>query len=492
MTPGRQLLLFATIAALACSISSRTESQSLVPDAGTALPKLAGGNTGAFKFASRSLGESRSVFVALPASYTNTARTYPVLFVLDGEASFAIASTVVSGLASVGHMPEAIVVAIPNTNRLRDLTPPGLSVSGSTTREGGDRFLDFLQLELMPALKKDFRANDLIVLAGHSSGGILATYAAATRPAFRLILALDTPTRLGNDWLPARITERTRKPAGHLRYVSLESRFGWTDSAWTAFKTAAPKDWRLDRQKLEHESHVSMPFLGLYLGLRSLFQDYAVLSAPMSPTTKTLAHYREIEKLYGVPLMPPRALLRRVTEDLVMEGHSAAAEDAYRSLVKGYGSPPDSAKWISVLAELAKDPPMTETVDGLLATPAPKTVDGRHLIGEWRGKQWISPEDKSDVMLRLRDSAGVIVGVHYSYPAPGVELVEPVTYLKLVPGGFEYGYMNGMRPRGLLLHEARVTGNKFEGQMRFGGIRFRPMEGPAPTHVVRFEYQRKS
>src|SRR5581483_10032384 len=100
---------------------------------------------------------------------------------------------------------EAVIVGIENTEdpdgRVRDLTPPGLSVSGSSLDEAGDRFLDFVEQELLPALDARFRTTAPRVLVGHSSGGILATYAAATRDSFRLVLALDGPTHLGNDWL---------------------------------------------------------------------------------------------------------------------------------------------------------------------------------------------------------------------------------------------------------------------------------------------------
>src|SRR4030095_12324967 len=92
--------------------------------------------------------------------------------------------------------------------RVYDLTPPGLSVSGSSLNEGGDRFLDFIEQELLPAVDRQFRGGAPRTFLGHSSGGILATYVAATRPMFRAVVAIDTPTEFGDNWLPKKLTTR--------------------------------------------------------------------------------------------------------------------------------------------------------------------------------------------------------------------------------------------------------------------------------------------
>ena len=444
-----------------------------------------------YELKSAALDQTRPVRIGLPKSFLKTQRTYPVLIVLDGEAQFPIAVTIASQLTSLGHMPEVIVVGIPNVDpmngRVHDMTPPGLSVSGSSKNEGGEKFLDFIEKELMPALKKQFRANGMIVLEGHSSGGVIATYAAATRPAFRFVRALDTPAHLGDDWIPDRMIERAERGSrAPLRYVSLEARYGWRDSVWTRFTKVAPSEWKVSRQKLDHESHVSLPFIGLYIGLRTLFEDYQINSAPVSPTTRTLAYYREMEKSWGAPVVPSAGLIRRVIEDLEMEGQAQPALDAYRLLVEGYGAPTDSLEWKTRLSKLAAQPPLTETVESLLSSPLPKTSEAQRFLGEWKGTEWMNEEDKHEIRLRLRDSAGVMVGEWVSYPEKGMEMVQKLTYLKVVPNGLDFGFMNGMRPRGMLIHDGRFAGNVLKGTMRFGGIRFVPPPGLSMP-VVNFE-----
>ncbi len=221
---------------LALSLTPVAQSASLVrldvPPGAAAYPSRQ-----RFEIASAILGETRRVFVALPESFAASApsRRYPVIVVTDGEGRSA-ASVVIAAteLSRSGLIPETIVAGIENlgpmAGRVRDLTPPGLSVSGSSLHEGGDRFLDFIERELLPAIDRQFRGAPPRVLVGHSSGGILATYAAATRDAFRLVVALDTPAHLGGNWLGARLMARAASnPAplrlrGLLRAIRLERR----------------------------------------------------------------------------------------------------------------------------------------------------------------------------------------------------------------------------------------------------------------------------
>ncbi|MCM2254129.1 MAG: esterase family protein [Vicinamibacteria bacterium] len=445
----------------------------------------------AWRITSSVLGETRGVHVSLPPSHAETTRPYPVLLVLDGEAQFANAVAAATALAAAGQVPEMVVVGVPNTNRLRDLTPPGLSVSGSSLREGGDRFLDFFERELLPALGRQFRASGPVVLAGHSSGGVLVTWAAATRPAYGLVLALDTPIHLGDGWLAARLLERARRPdPGRLRYVSQQALHGWSDQRWQALEAARPAAWFVERERLVRESHESMPFLGLYLGLRALFHDYSLLAAPVAPTTRTLAWYHGLEALYGAPLVPPRRLLKRVFEDLVMEGDAQRARSAFDQLVAGYGPAEDSPARRELLAKLDAQPPLTETVEGLLATPPPAAAHAAYLIGEWRGHTWMNPEARSPFLLRLRDEGGKLAGERVTWPEPGVEDVQRLQYLKVVDGGFHFGNLNGMRPRGVVVFEGRLDGDLLAGELRFRGIRFRMDDGSAPP-PIHFELRKQ-
>jgi predicted alpha/beta superfamily hydrolase len=213
---------------------------------------VAGPQPDTFTIESKILGQTRRVFVHLPQSYAKSAqsRRYPTIVVFDGRYVMEPVVMMSDILSRNGQMPESVIVAIENTDdydgRVHDLTPPGLSVSGSGLNEGGDRFLDFIEKELLPALDEKFRAGAPRALVGLSSGGILVTYAAATRDAFRLNLALDTPTHLGDGFLGAKLLQRAKaRPAPPVRYVSINARFGWKDDVWKNIAAAAPQSWLL-------------------------------------------------------------------------------------------------------------------------------------------------------------------------------------------------------------------------------------------------------
>ena len=96
----------------------------------------------------------------IPASATDLSfakRHYPVVYLLDGDAHFYTVAGMIRQLSEANantEFPEMIVVAIPNTNRTRDLTPTHVDrVSGMSDREaassgGGEKFLSFIEKEL--------------------------------------------------------------------------------------------------------------------------------------------------------------------------------------------------------------------------------------------------------------------------------------------------------------------------------------------------------
>jgi hypothetical protein len=465
----------------------------LAIDAGRSIVDHRGGGGRAYAIDSAILRERRKIDIVLPSSFASSApgRRYPVIVVLDGEASLPALAAVADELARNGQIPESILVAIENSDRLRDLTPPGLSVSGSSLQEGGDRFLDFVEQELLPEVDRQFRGAAPRVLIGHSSGGILATYAAATRSTFRGIVALDTPTQLGDNWLVRKLVERAKTAKVPQRYVSYEARFGWTEETWKTLVAAAPSSWVLHREKVARESHESLPMIGMYLGLREVFRDYSMLAAPTAPTTSILPYYASVGEALAAPVVPPKALLRQVVEDLLMEGRGAAARTAYDTLVAGYGAPHDASSIVAEIADVERRPAPAETIESLLATPFPTPQEVAPYLGEWVGDVWSNEAERQDgnprSTLRIAVEDGRVVGETESRPAAGVKLIQKWTYFRITPAGFTYGYMNGMRPRGMLMHEGHVSNGVVTGVMRFGGINFRYPDGMAPP-TIRFRY----
>src|ERR1700735_429032 len=95
-----------------------------------------------FQIESKVLAETRTYVVQTPDYYKKRTEAYPVLILLDAENSFAYTSAAVHLLSADGRIPAMIVVGIYNTDRYRDMTPPGADGRTPGTRSvgGADRF----------------------------------------------------------------------------------------------------------------------------------------------------------------------------------------------------------------------------------------------------------------------------------------------------------------------------------------------------------------
>lgn len=441
---------------------------------------------------SRILGRGRRVFVGLPESWAHTERAYPVVIVLDGEAYFDAATSLEATLARLGHVPEAIVVAVPNASddprdRVHDMTPPGLAVSGSGLRAGGDDFLDFLEREVLPEIDRRYRGGLPRTLVGHSSGGVIATYAAATRSdVFPVVVSLDAPIHLGDGWLADRLVERAERGGdAPVRYVALESRFGWPDERWEELRAAAPPSWLLRRERLEGESHESMGFLGLYQGLKFAFSDYSIVGAPFFPRGTALGvfeHFERIERTFGAPLPPPARVLRRLVEDLLTQGMVEPARKALAWLVEGYGPQQDEPELRARIERVRALLPLEETVASLKSSPWPTPEEIAPYVGEWQGEQ--GPDLQAGQPFTLR--VGVVDGrvVAETEMPLGARLdVRAAEYLRVRPDGLEFGYMNGMRPAGMIVYGGRLEGDTLRGEMSLRGIVLLTPPGMRPPRV---------
>lgn len=133
------------------------------------------------------LQETREVVITLPQSYSPQ-KEYPVLYMLDAGSLQSRSTDALEVLAASGYAPETIVVGIPNPSmeaRQRDLTPPYMitDIDDSTSGLGsGDRFLDFLQDELIPFIDSQYTTSGYRLLSGNSRGGLLVLHSLMTRP----------------------------------------------------------------------------------------------------------------------------------------------------------------------------------------------------------------------------------------------------------------------------------------------------------------------
>ncbi len=143
------------------------------------------------------LNEDRKVFIRLPKGY-DKAHSYPLIIRTDGNFNLARWDEVLSSLAEQGRVEDAILVSIPNQfwteTRNRDLVPPyarqDVAIEARAESDNdpaifgrADRFLQFVESELLPYLEANYSINDNRVLSGFSAGGSFVLYTMVTKPA---------------------------------------------------------------------------------------------------------------------------------------------------------------------------------------------------------------------------------------------------------------------------------------------------------------------
>ena len=101
------------------------------------------------------LDEQRQYSVSLPKDYATTGQHYPVIYRLDGAQNIPLMEAVLGRLQENDAAPQVIIVAIENTDRLRDMYPTvNEDPNGPVGLGGGaDKFLSFIENELIPMLK---------------------------------------------------------------------------------------------------------------------------------------------------------------------------------------------------------------------------------------------------------------------------------------------------------------------------------------------------
>lgn len=134
---------------------------------------------------SKILGEQRKIWVYVPNSGNDgiySKQRYPVVYLLDGDAHFSSVVGMIQQLSQVNGntiCPEMIVVGIPNTDRTRDLTPtqitsdlPMMDSASSVNSGGGEKFISFIEKELIPHIDSLYPTQSYRMLIGHSFGGL--------------------------------------------------------------------------------------------------------------------------------------------------------------------------------------------------------------------------------------------------------------------------------------------------------------------------------
>lgn len=289
------------------------------------------------------LGETRHYWIHLPSSYNDKSiqpMKYPVLYVLDGNLHFhsitGMTEILGGGINGTHVIPEMIVIAVLNTDRTRDFTPTaskkgfdGVETAWLATSGGGDRFLKFIEEELIPGVESDYRTFPYRTLVGHSFGGLAAVNALISRPKlFNAYVIIDPSVWWDANVMLKRTSDflATADLAGRSLYIGQSNTFVADDprgrAPFDAFDAAKEFKSILARHShtglswqykyYDEDNHSSVAFITEYDGLRFIFEHYFASFDRIRNASELKEHYRHFSERIGVPFNPPEKVVNEL------------------------------------------------------------------------------------------------------------------------------------------------------------------------------------
>ena len=284
---------------------------------------------------SKILNEKRVVYIHVPDG--DKSQRYPVLYVLDGEGHFQSAVAIVEQIS--GIIPNMVIVGITNTNRERDLTPTHvepyalLSANESKQSGGGEKFMAFMEKELIPYVDAHYPTISYRIISGHSLGGLAVMNAFFNHSGlFNAYIAIDPSIWWDHErWIKKYESELSQRDfANKALFVAMANDMPpgmdtismFKDTAVTVPVTHAvfpfvqklrsvnPKGLRWGSKFYPNEWHGSVELNAEYDALRNLFKfyhfDMGLLRANPDLNADSLlnAHFETVSARMGMKVLP--------------------------------------------------------------------------------------------------------------------------------------------------------------------------------------------
>jgi predicted alpha/beta superfamily hydrolase len=269
------------------------------------------------------LEEPRTVYVSLPASYSQSERSYPVLYLLDAEWHFPVVASQVRYLSDCSASdiiaPELIVVGLENVDRDRDYTPthvPEYKGMEFPTSGGAARFRRFLTEELIPWIDSTYRTVPHRVLGGWSFGGLFTIDSLLEGPEPFFAFVGISPSIWWEDelLLGRQIRNPLSQPTRLMMTIGADEQGGMNYTAATKFAEQLERDpvegLEVTFIEIEGAGHNQSLPLAYYRAIRALYSDWRAPDEVIEAGKARIdRYYEELSKEYGYTLTIPEPVL---------------------------------------------------------------------------------------------------------------------------------------------------------------------------------------
>lgn len=297
---------------------------------------------------SQKLNEDRVISISLPASYGKEKnKTYPLLLVLDGDYLF----DPFAGALKFGNywddLPEVILVGINQGKPFdRELESDVDQINGLPFEKGA-QFYDFISMELIPALEKEYKIAPFKIIAGHDvTAGFLNLFLYKNNPLFEAYISLspelpkDMETRI-----PTQLSA-TKKPIFYYQSTAdgdVKKMRELIKTLDTNIKVVQNPNLYYQFDDFKNASHYSLVLHSIPNALYHLFSAYQPISTsefqekivtlPSDYVGYLTKKYDVIEKSYGIK-MPIRVNDFKAIEAAILKNNAYAEFDQLSTLSK--------------------------------------------------------------------------------------------------------------------------------------------------------------
>lgn len=177
------------------------------------------------EFQSSILEEEIGILVGLPFNYQPESTNYPIVFHADGDVMFAMGTEILRLMSFEQSAPPVISVGVSYGGFREWLVARGRDYHPSDSApetEGVAKFLRVLEEEVIPFVQANYSASENgHVFYGHSSGGLLALYAALSdSTTFDYILASSPSVEEETEWVELLLNNASAETAKTI-FISL-------------------------------------------------------------------------------------------------------------------------------------------------------------------------------------------------------------------------------------------------------------------------------
>ncbi len=254
------------------------------------------------------VNDTYRLHISLPITYANSNRTYPVVYLTDGNGLFPLVRCIVEALSGGLEIPRLIIVAIGYDTdnarewgryRERDLLPTNASARDASRRQEFTKtgirrgqagaFLRFIREELKPFINANYRTiPEDSTYVGNSYGGLFGLYVLFHHPDTfnryvigspaihhdnRITLTYESNYAVNHDDLPARVFMSVGARE-ELDDPLIDPSFQFVTNVKTLAKTLQERRYpglQLTTHVFEDETHFSVIPATFSRGLRAVF-----------------------------------------------------------------------------------------------------------------------------------------------------------------------------------------------------------------------------